>query len=115
MASFKSKNTSAVYARARKEKSLRQHRPKSQGTTARVRASVKIKIVRAVPTPATITIQRLNEYEHCHAFERRNCPFKVSSLFSGYQAANGYATAQLFNELRSNVRSRQLIEVGGAL
>ena len=80
---------------------------------------VRIKISRTVSAPITITIQRLDEYEHRHTLERSReiAPSKLALHLAATEAAKGYAPAQVLNALRgigTPEGSKRLTEVGGA-
>ena len=94
---------------------------KCYGKTVRVPGlcDVRIKIVRTVSAPITITIQRLDEHEHSHTLERSReiAPSTLALQLAATEAAKGYAPAQVLNALRgigTPEGSTRLIEVGGA-
>ena len=82
-------------------------------------SDVRIRVVRTVSAPITITIQRLDEHEHSHTLEwsREIAPSTLALHLAATEAAKGYAPAQVLNALRgigTPEGSTRLIEVGGA-
>ena len=96
---------------------------KCYGATIRVPGLcvVRIKTSRTVSAPITITIQRLDEYEHRHTLERSReiAPSKLVLYLAATEAAKGHTPAQVLNALRGigehpRVLNALLKYVGGA-
>ena len=83
---------------------------------------MRIKTTRTLtanPTESTVTIERLDDYEHSHDLERsrETTPSGLAIQLARAEAEKGYSVAQILNALRgvgTAEGSKRLEEAGGA-